>query len=201
MIPEIQITPTVKLPEIPYEDGALPTNQAELLLTLLVDYNPMDVLEIGTFFGHTTRLMAEHLPKARIHTVDLPLGYSESGDPHRDLPKDDFHLINRRVVGVEFLASPFANRIIQHFADTAIWDFGEAGSPTAFFIDGSHTYEYCKNDSEKCLALCGGAGLLIWHDCDDAHPGVVRLLEEWRALGRNVQLISGTPLAFWKAGE
>src|SRR5215467_10856682 len=52
-------------------------------------------------------------------------------------------LLRRRVVGREFKGHECASRIRQHFADTASWDFREAGQPTFFFIDGTHTYEYC----------------------------------------------------------
>jgi hypothetical protein len=87
---------------------------------------------------------------------------------------------------------------VQHFGDTAEMDFSRFGRPAFFFIDGSHTYEYCKNDSEKCLAICPGGGTFLWHDCDMTHPGVVRFIAEWRNLGRNIVRIQGTVLAYWK---
>jgi hypothetical protein len=155
-------------------------------------------LEIGTFMGHTTRQIAENLSTATVHTVDLPEDFSAEHDPEQSIPKDDFHLIARRIVGREFKAHPCGDRIKQHFADTAKWDFREAGQPTFFFIDGSHTYEYCKSDSERCFELSQGRGVFLWHDCDDAHPGVIRFISEWRQLGRDVRRISGTPIAYWK---
>ena len=178
-----------------YEDGQLPDDQAEVLLSILVAERPKEVLEIGTFFGHTTRRMAEALPEVTIHTVDLPADYSLAGDPEK-LPKDDFHLISRRDVGREFRARPCSCRIIQHFGDTATWDFREAGTPSFFFIDGSHTLEYVRNDSAKCLELAGGRGVFIWHDVDEQHCGVIRALLELRSAGRNVQRIAGTPLGY-----
>lgn len=180
------------------EEGVLPYDQALALAAILVAEKPSVVLEIGTFIGATTRLMAENCPQATIHTVDLPLDFSVASAEESPLPKDDFQLITRRVVGREFLGKPCAERIVQHFADTAEWDFSEAGSPTFFFIDGSHTYEYCKNDSDKCFAMCGGKAVFLWHDCDRNHPGVIRCLMEWRAMGRDVRRIEGTPLAYWK---
>ncbi len=191
--------PLIRLSVMRYEDGMLPSDQAMALLALLVAEAPGEVLEIGTFMGHTTRQMAENLPAATVHTVDLPEDFSAEHDPEQSIPKDDFHLIARRMVGREFKMHPCENRIKQHFADTAGWDFREAGHPTFFFIDGSHTYEYCKSDSEKCFELCKGAGVFLWHDCDDTHPGVVRFLSEWRQLGRDIRRISGTPLAYWKS--
>lgn len=179
------------------EEGILPYDQAIALASILVAEKPKTVLEVGTFMGATTRLMAENLPDATIHTVDLPLDFSLDAPSRDGMPKDDFQLITRRVVGREFLGQPCASRIMQHHADTAEWDFSAAAPADFFFIDGSHTYEYAKNDSDKCFALCGGKGVFLWHDCDRNHPGVIRCLMEWRALGRDVRRIEGTPLAYW----
>jgi hypothetical protein len=190
--------PEIRLLISPEEDGVLPQDQAVTLLSILVIEQPDVVLEIGTFMGRTTRLMAENLPRAVIHTVDLPLGYKQEADAVKDVPKDDFHLIGRRVVGRDFAAAACAGRIQQHLRDTAAWDFAEVGRPQFFFIDGSHTYEYCKNDTEKCLAISSGRGVFLWHDCDRSHPGVVRCLRELRATGKDVRVIQGTPIAYLK---
>jgi hypothetical protein len=190
--------PVIRLSVKRYEDGMLSTDQAMVLLSILVAEAPHEVLEIGTYMGNTTRQIAENLQTATIHTVDLPESFSEN-DTGLNLPKDDFHLINRRIVGRDFKGHPCAIRIKQHLADTASWDFHEAGRSTFFLIDGSHTYEYCKNDSEKCFDLCGGRGVFLWHDCDDSHPGVVKFLCEWRRQGRDIRRISGTPIAYWKS--
>jgi hypothetical protein len=182
-----------------HEDGRLPDDQALCVVAIAVNESPHEVLEIGTFMGHTTRLLAENLPNSIIHTLDLPESFSPENDTNGSLPKDDLHLVARRTVGREFRAQECANHIIQHYGDSANWDFAEAGKPTFFFIDGAHTYEYCKSDSEKCFALCGGKGVFLWHDCDRLHPGVIKFVVEWRKLGRNLQRIAGTPLVYWKS--
>jgi Methyltransferase domain len=204
-IPEVSLDeilgdrrPVIRLAVMRYEDGMLPTNQAVALLSVLVAERPKVALEIGTYMGYTTRQMAENLETAIIHTVDLPETSSAESTAEHNLPKDDFHLIKNRIVGREFKGFSCANRIIQHFADTATWNYQEAGHPTFFFIDGSHTFEYCRNDSEKCFDLCEGRGVFLWHDCDDTHPGVVRLVLEWRRMGRDIKRISGTALAYLK---
>jgi len=188
---------TIKLNTQKYEDGMLPMNDAVALLSILTAENPKEVLEIGTFMGHTAKAMAENLPDSIIHTVDLPPNFSEPKNSVKDMPKDDFHLIQRRSVGREFKGSSVEARIKQHFGDTALMDFCEFGSPVFFFIDGSHTYEYCKQDSEKCFGLCSGNGIFLWHDCDQSHSGVIKFIMEWRAVGRNICRIEGTSLAYW----
>jgi hypothetical protein len=204
-IPEISLgeilgdrRPHVNLEVMAYEDGMLPSGQALVLLAILVAEQPSEILEIGTYMGHTTRMMAENLTGSLIHTVDLPESYSGDNDADTGIPKDDFHLIRTRVVGREFKEHACLSNIRQHFADTATWDFRGAGSPAFFFIDGSHTYEYCKNDSEKCFAIAGSPCVFLWHDCDSGHPGVERFVREWRDLGRDVRRIAGTPMAYWK---
>jgi hypothetical protein len=182
---------------LPYHDGQLPDDQAYILLSILVGFQPEAVLEIGTFFGHTTLHMAENLPGGIIHTVDLPLDFV-SYAPAKWM-KTDYHLITAREVGSLFRTHPARQRIKQHLVDSASWDFAEVGEPvpTFFFIDGSHSYDYMRNDSEKCWDLCGGRGVFLWHDVDENHGGVVRLLQEWvEELGRDVRQIAGTPLGF-----
>jgi hypothetical protein len=205
-IPEIHLgeilgdrRPTVRLSAMRYEVGTLPAHEIMPLLAILVAESPKEVLEIGTFMGHTTRQMAENLETATIHTVDLPEDYSKQLDSRQDIAEKDRHLIAGRTVGREYKGQPCASRIKQHFADTAKWDFREAGNPTFFFIDGAHSYEYCKSDSEKCFELCKGRGVFLWHDVEWAHPGVIQFLTEWRQKGRDIRRISGTPIAYWKS--
>lgn len=193
-----QRSPKINLVVSEYRDGMLPYNQSLALLSIAVAELPSSVLEVGTFMGHTTRQLAENLPNALVHTVDLPTEVSQDLLSHSAIPKDDFHLIEKRKVGAEYVGTPEAERIRQHFADTATWDFEPGRDAGLFFIDGSHTYEYCKNDSEKCLAVSKPGSVFVWHDCDPSHPGVAKCLVEWRRLNRDVRRIEGTPLAYWK---
>src|SRR5207245_2080156 len=130
----------------------LPSDNAMALLALAIAASPKVVLEIGTFMGHTTKLLAMNLPDSIIHSVDLPLDFIPEQDKVAGPKKDDFHLIARREVGREYRGSSYEARIRQHFVDTAAWNFKEAAGATFFFIDGSHTYDYCKIDSE-CFYL------------------------------------------------
>lgn len=178
------------------EDGAMPYYQAIPFVSLLVKHNPKVVVEVGTFLGHTTKLIAQNLPEVTVHTMDLPPDFSTKKDTVTNLNKDDFHLIEKRKTGREFLGTEYEKRIVQHLGDTGTYDFNIIKDATFFFIDGSHTYDYCKNDSEKCYEICKGKGVFLWHDCDFAHPGVVQFIKEWRNLGRNIVRIEGTPLAY-----
>ena len=194
-IPRIALSEIVGRPMVRIDglyshvDGSLPLCDLLALLSVLVSRSPQTVLEIGTFNGYTTRLMALNLPDAEIHTIDLPENFSDSGGA--GMPKDDWHLISARRVGSAYRADPSITSVKQHFGDTAKYVF-----PTAeiFFIDGSHTYAYVRNDTEKAL-MSSATKVLIWHDCDRNHPGVIRWLVEMVQTGYPVQHIEGTNLA------
>jgi hypothetical protein len=172
-----------------YVDGSLPWCDALALLSILVDRSPKSVFEIGTFDGYTTRLMAMNLPEAQIHTIDLP---EDFGDGDSGMPKDDWHLISSRRVGAEYRADLSINNVIQHFGDTAEYDFPIA---EFFFIDGAHTYAYARNDTEKAMKV-PGAKTLVWHDCNETHPDVNRWLVEMIQSGYPVRRVEGTNVAF-----
>ena len=55
-----------------YEPGMLPSEHAIALAAIAVAENPKEAFEIGTFCGHTTKLLAQNLRNASIHTIDLP---------------------------------------------------------------------------------------------------------------------------------
>jgi predicted O-methyltransferase YrrM len=181
------------------EDGSLPVHELVPLLMILRDEDPRSVLEIGTFFGSTTANLALNVPEATVSTVDLPQGLAEEQLAAGELQKDDFHLINRRRVGHAYRGVDSIDNIIQHFGDTATWDFSLAGPETSFFfIDGSHTYEYVKNDTVECLSLAERESVILWHDVDPGHPGVVRWLGEMIAAGFPIKRVEGTNLGYLK---
>lgn len=179
-------------------DGALPDYQLRCLLALARHESPKAVLEIGTFCGSTTLNLARNLPAAKIHTVDLPPNYAVN--PSADvLPKDDFHLIESRRLGSAFDGTAEASRITQHLGDTATYDFGKIPDPiTFFFIDGSHTYEYARSDTLRCMEIARGPSTFLWHDCDTGHPGVLKWMVEMIDLGFPVSRIAHTSIAHAK---
>lgn len=186
----------VKVILMKYEDGSLQSYESLVVAAIAKAEKVKTILEIGTFMGSTTLLFAKNCPQADIHTVDLPLTYET--ELNQKSIKDDFHLIKKRDVGRDFRNYEKKVKIKQHFQDTVDWDFRGIGEPDLFFIDGSHTYEHCKNDSEKCFALNKGKGVFIWHDVNQEHPGVVKLINEWRDQGRDITRIQGTSLGYWK---
>jgi hypothetical protein len=203
-IPEVNISDVV--PQFPivkvdgrqrYVDGALPHLDLMGLLALLDDWKPDLVLEIGTFNGSTTVAMALNAPRAIIHTVDLPLDFDPDHEELGAMPKDDFHLIKQRRVGEAYASLPEIKNIVQHFADSSKWDFAPVKGASFFFIDGAHTYEYARNDTEKCLSVAAPRSRFLIHDCDQRHPDVVRYVCDLIRQGEKVVRIKNTALAFF----
>lgn len=169
-------------------DGSLPWCDVTALLSIAVERAPRTVIEIGTLHGHTTRLLAINLPDSQVYTVDLP----ENADPYTTgMEKDDFHLIRGRRLGEQFRSDPSIGNITQLLGDTATMTFPKA---EFVYIDGSHTYEYVKNDTAKALDE-SEAKTLVWHDCDGSHTGVTRWLREMVDRGYPVRRVANTNLA------
>jgi len=211
-IPEIDLTQIVTNPPDVLVDSRYATIPGGLgpvelvpLLAIAKHHNPRGVLEIGTFFGSTARNLALNLPDARIHTTDLPPDFAaqtpgratESTEPGQQLRKDDFHLIEGRRLGAAFANKPEADRIVQHLGDSAVYDFSRIPDAiTFFYVDGSHTYEYARSDTVRCMEIAKVPSVLMWHDVNASHPGVVRWIMEMRARGLDVRRIRGTALAY-----
>jgi hypothetical protein len=169
-------------------DGSLPWCDVTALLSIAIERSPKTVVEIGTLHGNTTRLLAINLPNSHIYTIDLP----ENEDPTAGgLEKDDLHLIRSRRLGAEFRSDPSIRNVTQLLGDTATMEFPSA---EFFYIDGSHTYEYVKNDTQRAMSI-SEAKTIIWHDCDVSHPGVTKWLCEMVDAGCPVRRIIGTNLA------
>ncbi len=181
--------------------GGMVLSPAEAVSLALLARNssPRCILEIGTASGGTTRLLALNAPDAVVHTLDLP--------PHETqtlLQGTDAGFIESRTVGVAFAGTREAARIVQHFGDSAEFDFGSIPSRVGLaFIDGSHSYEYVRSDTEKVLSVMAEDGIIVWHDYGGGVAlgyGVTEYLAEiQRDLG--VCLIRGTSLGVARLGR
>ena len=155
-----------------FVEGSLPWVDLVPLLTLVHSRQPKCIFEIGTYFGYTTHALALNFPKRR-----------STRSTYRNPTTRPAISARRGFLRTTFISSlnrawamrsqdPSVRNVVQHFGDSATWDFEPVKDATLFFIDGSHTYEYVRNDTEKCLALCGNRrATILWHDCDRGAPG------------------------------
>ena len=75
-------------------------------------------------------------------------------------------------LGRHFLDTPEVARIRQILIDSAYLNREIIGGEKVgmVFIDGAHTYEYVKKDTETALQLVNPGGYLVWHDYFVFHP-------------------------------
>jgi hypothetical protein len=68
-------------------------------------------------------------------------------------------------------------------------------------VDGSHSYDHARADSETALRLVKSRGWVLWHDYG-VWPGVTRALEELGAARKlGLRHIGGTSLVIWRAPQ
>jgi len=143
--------------------------ETHFLSTLVKELNPQTVFEIGTYNGFTALHLAVNSPPAcRIFTLDLP--------PDYDVGKvvassyDDLLVIklSQQTISQRFYKKhPLENKITELYGDSAGFDFSPYyGKVDIVFIDGNHSFEYVKSDTENAFKMLSGHGIIVWHDFD-----------------------------------
>lgn len=127
--------------------------------------NAKRIFEFGTYRGQTTCGLAAVCKDAQIYTLNLP-------------PDDDPRYAP--FIGMYIARSPDRDRITQIFSDSRTFDTTPyRESMDYIFIDGDHSYEGVKNDTEKALQLLKPGGIIVWHDYAAKSPGVLEYLAEF----------------------
>jgi predicted O-methyltransferase YrrM len=146
------------------------------------------VFEIGTYNGVTALMLALNLPDAKVHTLDL------HPEEEPALPLFEFDSLNFR--GAQrraYEGRPEAERIVQHLGDSASFDFDPlAGSMDLVYVDGAHSYEYIRNDTDAAFNLLSERGGVVWDDYWRLVPDVPRFLDG--IADRTLYRIPGTRL-------
>lgn len=163
---------------------------------LVARQQPETLVEIGTFDGTTAlHLAVNSKDTARVFTLDLP--GSEPAVAARPLaPGDDAYIADGRKLQRRYTGTPVAAKVEQWLGDSATFDFARAlgGRRVDFaFIDGAHSYDYVRSDTERLLDVLAPGGVLVWHDYAPVWPGVMRWLGELHAR-RPLCHIAGTAL-------
>jgi hypothetical protein len=157
---------------------------------------PRAILEIGTFLGVSTLVMAMNAPEARITTVDLP---SDGADAHGLTGTDlGLSITARARCGEAFAQTPYTERITQLRVDSRKLDPASLGQFDLVFIDGGHTAEIVKADTATAMAIVADGGSVIWDDYWWYYRDVVKYLNE---LSDSLPLhrIEDTNLVIWKS--
>jgi predicted O-methyltransferase YrrM len=143
------------------------TNQVDLLYVAAMAKarEAVNIFEIGTYQGRTTYHLAMASPNARVTTLNLP--------PEKDPSVAAF-------LGIMYKGSDKEKQITQLYADSREFDpTPYTGQMDYIFVDGDHSYELVKNDTEKALVMLKRGGMVVWHDYAAKSPGVVRYIKEF----------------------
>lgn len=134
----------VTLRELPSGSWSSPITDVVMLAKIALCLKPKRILEVGSFRGYTTRILAEHTPDAtRIVAFDRD---PRHGGAYHDLP--------------------LAKRIERRVGDVSEETFAAdpRGHYDLIFLDADHTYEAVKRDTTILLPLLASDGVFVWHD-------------------------------------
>jgi predicted O-methyltransferase YrrM len=195
----IQSHSIIQLTETIPKDGNITVQELAVICHLVKNQNPSCIFEIGTFDGRTALNMAlNSTDKCEIYTLDLPKEMLNKSSLKTDLHEHKY--IDKLQSGTRFLNHVLAPRIHQLFGDSATYDFSRFNFKCdLIFIDGSHAYEYVKNDSEKAMNMLAQDGIIIWHDYG-VWNGVTRYLNEIyqdKLINKKIVAIEGTSLVVY----
>jgi hypothetical protein len=140
-IPDFDST-EVRIRQCPDGAWSTPLIDTVVLVKGALGFRSRRILEIGSYLGHTARMLAENTgPAARITTLDE---YPEHGSAYRGTALEQ--KIDRRIGKV----SP------EHFRAGEKYDL--------IFVDADHRFESAVNDTRVALGLLADTGVLVWHD-------------------------------------
>ena len=172
----------------PVEIGSITLVDQIVLLTIDELLRPNIFLEIGTFKGYTTRLMLNNSYASMIYSIDLPKNnhinkiqfnqekVSKDGDYNDQYLRYIYSISNQ--IYLSNLPENALSRLKLIECDSRKLDFRhEIGLIDLAFIDGGHTYEIIKSDTENVMNNMK-EGVIIWHDySSDTHSDVTKYLQ------------------------
>jgi predicted O-methyltransferase YrrM len=163
--------------------------ELEIIVALVRSAAQQDtVVEIGLAEGRTAKAILRELPDLRRYIgVDTDPGYrtklASQWTERSDVP------------GYLALDDPRFDRwLLPHGSlDLVPEDFPPID---AMFIDGDHSSEVVRHDSDLARAVVRPGGVIIWHDAHNDAVEVRRVLELDRHHGHDIRHVEGTWLAF-----
>jgi hypothetical protein len=153
-----------------------------LLATIVSALRPKKIFETGTFRGVGTLTMALNAPDADIYTLDLPEQYTETEVETLSHGDKEWVRLSRTSTGFAFLGHPAAERIHQlRGSSLTFTPPGFLSDTDLCFIDGGHSYECIKADTEIALKILSPNGVIVWDDYTWFVDGVGKYLTELRS--------------------
>jgi len=180
-----------------YRQGNVSLYELYCLSSIAKSFNPQTIFEIGTFDGRTTLHFALNTGSGtKIHTLDLPL--SELDKVNLRLDAGDHQLVDKKGfrIGENYLDRDESKKVTQHLSDSAKFDYSPFhNSIDLFFVDGAHSYEYVRSDTENAMKTIKTNGIILWHDYTNVID-VTEYLNELSA-SKPIYRINHTSIAFY----
>ena len=176
----------------PAARASLSIQEFAVLLLLLKRVNAKKIFEFGTFKGISISQLTLNLPlESEIYTLDLPENATSTSFAIVDPDEAAFAAEQGKGTLVPAALRPRI-RFLQQ--DSAMFDETPfIGRMDFVFVDGAHSYDYVKSDSEKGWRMLRSGGIIAWHDYRPQDPDVVRFLLECPF---KPACIAGTTVAF-----
>jgi predicted O-methyltransferase YrrM len=159
--------------------------ETQVLSGLVAVLKPNSVFEIGTYNGFTALHFAYNTSEhAKVYTLDLPSDYEVcSKGSKKGYSYDDILVIELSKQNIDrriFKKDPHGKKIVELFGDSKTFDFSPYHAKIDLvFIDGNHSYDFVKSDTENAFKMLSERGVIIWHDFDYIiHRDVFRYLNE-----------------------
>lgn len=185
-------------------DGWLTKREGKLLYTLASSFHTTrDVIEIGSYKGKSTILLASALAKhahGQVIAVD-----PHKGDITLNAPKfpATLHAFTKTIKDAH------VEQYVKLYRMTSI-DASKKyhGVTDMLFIDGLHDYDHASEDFHAWFPFVKTGGIIIFHDGYCGIPGVGRATEEVLArndissvgtVGSMIYVVKGAPHSWWSA--
>ncbi|MCB9748174.1 MAG: class I SAM-dependent methyltransferase [Candidatus Omnitrophica bacterium] len=148
--------------------------ETQVICELVQVLKPKNIFEIGTYSGFTTiHFAANTSANAKVYTLDLSLDFKQNVNNKERISKysfDDLKVVelsaqnfNKRM----YKGRVESDKIVELFGNSRDFDFSPYfGKIDLVFIDGNHSYDYVKSDTENAFKLLSDKGVIIWHDYD-----------------------------------
>jgi predicted O-methyltransferase YrrM len=166
----------------------LNTGELEIIVALVRSVAPRIMVEIGLAEGRTAKAILRELPDLeRYIGIDTDPGYrTKLRSQWTERSRDPGHLA---------LADSRFDRWLLPCGsfDLVADDFPEID---AMFIDGDHSSEAVRHDSDLARAVVKPGGIILWHDYHNDGVEVTRVLELDYDLGCDIRHVEETWLAF-----
>lgn len=190
-LPQIELPPELEWVPVPWRIGWIDPPEAHCLYWM-AQGNDGAILEIGCREGSTTFCLASFFPERQIYGLDYSAGTTmlpeqqneQSGEigKHADfMPNVRIYDTNSRTLDY----SIFPERV------------------STIFIDGDHSYEGVKRDTELALAYLQAQNhpfSIVWHDYGDKAPSWVGVNRYLNTLGQSLPIrhVRGTQMAIMR---